>query len=82
MPQFQFLVQCIVCKLQYTISDYPEVIAEEALDDRYSYCSHCRMSTGTFSCCQSQYIIIKHLHQSGLSSIVLDAASPKLIIPL
>ena len=31
MTQFQFLVQCIVCKLQYTISDYPEVIAEEAL---------------------------------------------------
>ena len=31
IPQLNFLVPCIVCKVQCTISDYPQVIPEETL---------------------------------------------------
>ena len=31
IPQLKFFVPCIVCKVQYTISDYPQVITEETL---------------------------------------------------
>ena len=31
IPQLKFLVPCIVCKVQYTLSDYPQVITEETL---------------------------------------------------
>ena len=43
IPQLKFLVQCIACKVQYTISDYPQVTTEKLFDDRYSYCAQRRV---------------------------------------
>ena len=56
------------------------MITEEALYDRYSYCAHRRVLVLFLAI--SHNIIIKQLHQSGLSSIVLDAAPLELIISL
>ena len=81
IPQLKFLVPCIVCKVQYTISDYPQVITEETLRWQVQLlCSE--KSVSTFPYCQLQHTIIKQLHQSDLLSIVLDAAPLELIISL
>ena len=68
IPQLKFLVQCIFCKVQYTISDYPQVITEETLRWQVQLlCSE--KSVGTFPYGQSQHIPLSNNCISHVSQV-------------
>ena len=70
IPQLKFFVPCIVWKVQYTISDYPQVITEETLRWQVQLlCSEKSVSTFPYGQSQHTCTIIKQLHQSCLLSI-------------